>query len=78
MSLELLEVISHDDFIEKCIDCMCELQGEVFHHDTLYQRMYSDKGDIMNRKFYNYKNDEFNLIYRYLSESNSYEIYYND
>jgi hypothetical protein len=35
MSLILLEVISYDEFIEKCIECMCELEGESFYHDIL-------------------------------------------
>lgn len=78
MSLILLEVISYDEFIEKCIECMCELEGESFYHDTVYKKSYSVKGDIMNRQFYNNNNEEFNLIYRYISELNSYEIYYND
>lgn len=76
MGLILFEVISEEEFIEKCKDCMCELEGETFHHDTVFQRCWGDGKDIMNRQFYNNEDEEVNLIYRYDQESNSYEIFY--
>jgi hypothetical protein len=71
------EIMDCEEFTNFCTDKMCDLDGVVHYHDTVWDI----SRDIMNRQFYNEAGEEINILFsRKISNVDgevTFEVYFN-